>query len=142
MYVQSCMFIFCHVHSVNCGTCVVAGNDPSLKWLNDEPDPRLLTLIKYTDSEGKDQTFDLIKRIQNDCKKLGTVLGIDRETLTAFYETNKPKPEVCEDILDEWLKRGEGDYEGTWDGLLRAMNDAGLGGVAEHLNMALTLHFR
>ena len=111
--------------------------------MNYELDPGLLTLIKYTDSEGKDHKFYLIKKIQNDCDELGTVLGIDKETLDAFYETNKPKPaKVCADILDEWLKRGEGDYDGTWAGLLRAMVDAGLGGVAKQLNMALTLHFR
>ena len=110
--------------------------------MNKEPEIKLLTLIKYTDSEGKEYKFHLISKIQNDCKRLGTVLGIDEETLTAFSERNKPKSDVCTDILHEWLKRGGGDYDVTWGGLLKAMNDAGLGHVSKQLNRALNLHFK
>ena len=109
------------------------------------PDPGLLTLIKYTDSEGKVERFYLIKRIQNDCKKLGSVLGIDEDTLTTFStQRNNDIPEMCNDILHEWLKRGdeESEYDGTWAGLLQAMDDAELGGVAQKLKEALTLHFK
>ena len=125
-------------------TCIAigAGNDPNPKWMNKEPDIRLLTLIKYTNPEGKEDRFYLTRTIQNDCKYLGTFLGIDKETLTAYSEKIKPKSEVCEDILYEWMKRGEGDYVVTWAGLLKAMDDAGLGGVANQLIRALNMHFK
>ena len=110
--------------------------------MNEELDPGLLRLIKYTDSEGKVERFFLIKRIQNDCKRLGGVLGIDEDTLTAFSKKKDDILEVCNDILHEWLKRGEGKYDGTWAGLLQAMNDAELGGVARKLKEALTFHFK
>ena len=120
----------------------VGGNDPNPKWLNDEIDPGLLTLIKYTDSEGRVRRFYLIESIQNDCKMLGKVLGINEGTLTAFYNKKDDISEVCNTILHEWLKRGEGKYDGTWAGLLQAMEDAQLGGVARKLKEALTLHFK
>lgn len=122
-----------------------AGNDPNLKWTNKQPDIQLLILIKYTNSEGEEDRFYLTTRIQNECKHLGTLLGIDKGTLTAYYEKNKPKPEVCEDILDEWMKRGKrhkGGYDVTWAGLLKAMDDAGLSGVTDTLINALKLHFK
>ena len=110
--------------------------------MNNELDPGLLTLIKYTDSEGKENRFYLIKKIQNACKKLGDVLGIDEDTLTAFSKKKDDISEVCKDILHEWLQRGEGQYAGTWAGLLQAMNDSELGGVARKLKEALTFHFK
>ena len=121
-----------------------AGSDPNFKWMNKEPDIRLLTLIKYTTPEGKEDRFYLIRTIQNDCKNLGTHLGIDEETLTAYSERSiyKSKTEVCKDILYEWMKRSEGDYNVTWAGLLKAMDDAGLGGVANLLFRTLNLHFK
>ena len=119
-----------------------AGNDPNFKWINKEPDIKLLTLIKYPNSEGKEDRFYLTRTIQNNCKNLGTFLGIDKETLTSYSEKSKPKSEVCEDILYEWMKRSEGDYDVTWAGLLRAMDDAGLGGVANQLFRTLNMHFK
>lgn len=99
---------------------------------------KLLTLIKYNDSEGE-RMFNLIMKIQNDCKDLGTVLGIEEETLNSFKPGVSPK-DKCTTILHKWIQRGKGDYEVTWDGLLKALNDSGLGGIAKHFEKALTFH--
>ena len=99
---------------------------------------RLLHLIKYIDSEGKDQKFHLISEIQNSCRRLGTLLGITKATLDGF-DSSLTLEEQCEKILDLWITRGDGEYSVTWAGLLQAMEDAELGGVAKHLTEALTL---
>ena len=132
------------MYTLHCLLCIAigAGNDPNPKWMNKEPDIGQLNLIKYNNSEGKEDRFRLTRKIQNDCKNLGTLLGIDKETLTAYSEKSKPKYEVCEDILYEWMKRGEGDYDMTWAGLVKAMDDAGLGGKANQLIRALNMHFK
>lgn len=102
---------------------------------------QLLQLIKYTDSKGNSVEYRLINKIQNDCKQLGYRFGIDQETIKGF-DKNKVSPpvEVCEDILNEWIRRGKGDV--SWGGLLKALEDVELNGVAKHLWNALTLHFK
>lgn len=112
-------------------------------WMNKEVDTKLLTLIKYTDSEGKVKRFNLLREIQGDCTRLGSILGIDEDTLTASENSKDNQEQVCKNILvDKWLKRGEGGYDATWAGLLEALEDASLGGVAKKLNETLKLHFK
>ena len=130
------MYTLHHFICIAIGT----GNEPHLRWMNKEPDIRLLTLIKYTNPEGKEDRFYLTRTIQNDCKNLGTFLGIDKETLPTLRRVSLNLR--CEDILYEWMKRGEGDNDMTWAGLLKAMDDAGLGGVAHQLISALSMHFK
>jgi hypothetical protein len=108
------------------------------KWLNMEPKMKLLHLIKYTDSDRNNKMFRLISEIQNSCKRLGTLLGITKATLDGF-DSSLTLEEQCEKILDLWITRGDGEYSVTWAGLLQAMEDAELGGVAKHFREALTL---
>ena len=107
----------------------------SSSWLNEEPEMKLLHLIQYTDSEGESGTFRLIMTIQNDCRHLGIQFGIDTAILDGIDGTPDKK---CERILDRWLKRGDTkEYKVTWAGLLQALEDLQLKGVAKHLKIAL-----
>ena len=99
---------------------------------------KLLHLIKYTDSDGNNKMFRLISEIQNSCRRLGTLLGIPKATLDGF-DNSLTLEEQCEKILDLWITKGDGEYSATWAGLLQAMEDAELGGVAKHFREALTL---
>jgi hypothetical protein len=122
---------------VTCTTQSTSPQNQAPKWLNVEPQMKLLHLIKYKDSEGNDKKFRLISVIQNNCRHLGTLLGIEEAQLDSF---DSLKPDVqCREILDLWITRGEGDYPVTWAGLLEAMEDAELGGIANSLREALTL---
>ena len=98
---------------------------------------KLLHLIKYTDFEGNDKEFRLIKKIQNNWRELGTLLGIDKATLDGF-DSSLTQKEKCEKIFDLWITKGEGEYSVTWAGVLRALKDAELGGIAKDLSEALT----
>ena len=100
---------------------------------------RQLHLIKYTDSEGNAKTFRLLEEIQNNCRVLGIVLGIEKATLFEALDKRLTPVEQCEFILSLWLMRGDGEYSATWAGLLQALEDVELGGVARHLREALTL---
>lgn len=117
---------------------MVVGVGENLEWMKQEPDMTLLVLIKYTDCEGNIKRFNLIREIQNDCKDLGTVLGIEEETLNSFGKISEA--EECTFILQKWIQRGKIRYEVTWDGLLEALEDAWLGGIANHLKKALVFH--
>ena len=109
-----------------------------MKLINKEPEMNLLHRIKYTDSEGNSGTFHLIKTIQNDCRSLGTQLGIE-EAILYGLDSKLSREEKCEKILDLWIKRGEGKYEVTWAGLLQALEDIQLKGVAKHLRTVLAM---
>ena len=101
----------------------------------------LLQLIKYTDSKGNRDEYRPISNIQNHCKKLGERLGIDRNTIIGFDKNNvRPPSDVCEDILHEWINRGQGDV--SWHGLLQKLEEVQLEGVAKHLYSALEKYFK
>ena len=108
------------------------------EWLNDEPEMRLLQFIKYV-AKGVKKEFRLIKQIQNDCKDLGTQLGIEEPTLKGIESDSSNLEQRCKTILHKWMTRADGKYPVTWAGLLQALEDVQLGGVANHLREALTL---
>ena len=107
------------------------------EWLNNEPEMRLLQLIKYTDSKGEKKEFRLIQQIQNDCRNLGTRLGIDEPTLNGIDNSHRNPEQKCRAILDLWMTRDDGKYDVTWAGLLQALEDVQLGRQAKHLREAL-----
>ena len=112
--------------------------DKASKWMNAEPEMKLLHLIKYTDSEGNDKKFRFISEIQNSCRRLGTQLGISTATLDGI-DRHLALEDQCEKILHLWITKGEGEYGVTWAGLLQALEDVQLRRIAEHLREALTL---
>ena len=109
--------------------------------MDEEPTLKLLQFIRYTDHKGNDRTYRFIQKFKNHCTQLGTYLDIEKETLDSFSKSNKTPEEICGEILDIWMKRGESSYEVTWGGLLMALEDAQHGGVAKNLEQALRLHF-
>ena len=100
-----------------------------------EPTIKLLSLIKYTDSEGEEQTFRLITDVQNKCPDLGTELGIDPATLTGIRSSLGSPSYVCKEILETWIDRG---VDVTWGRLLQALHDMQLGRIEKHLREALS----
>ena len=97
-----------------------------------------LHLIRYTDSAGNEKAFRVISEIQKNCRRLGFQLGIEKATLDGV-DSSLALEEQCEEILDLWIRRGDGEYSVTWGGLLEALEHADLGGIAKHLKEALTM---
>ena len=102
----------------------------------------MLSFINYKTSEGN-KKFYLIARIQgNNCVSLGRLLEIEHETLKAIERQYREDPvPVCTSILDTWITRAEGRYKITWGGLLNALRDARLGGIANDLEKALEHYY-
>ena len=139
MYDHYCvLYTGCHVlinfrnNSMSCFA------DQALKWLNKEPEMKLLRLIKYKDSDGNFEAFRLITTIQKNCIDLGTQLGIETATLRGI-DDKLSQEKMCEEILYLWIMRGDRDYKVTWAGLLEALEDLQLKGVAKHLKTALIM---
>ena len=112
--------------------------------MNQEPTLQLLSLIQCPNPDGSTTSFYLIREIQNRCIVLGTRLGIDEPTLQSLRERNVHHglERLCTEILNEWIIRGEGNYNVTWAGLLQALQDVPLKGIAKRLKEALTLYFK
>ena len=97
----------------------------------------MLYHIKYTDKERNEQNFYLI---QTKCKKLGTILRIEQGTLDSFDIKYRGDMEsFCKTALHIWITRALGKCSVTWGGLLEALKDAQLGGIATKLEAALKL---
>ena len=113
---------------------------PGENWRELEPQEDMLYHIKYTDEEGNEQNFYLIGKIQTKCKKLGTILGIEQSTLDSFdIKYRGDMEDFCKTVLHTWITEAPGKYSVTWGGLLKALGDAQLGGIATKLETALKL---
>ena len=95
----------------------------------------LLSLIKYTDSQGHEEKFYLISEVQNDCHNLGIQLDVSPATLNGLRSTYGNPPDFCREILRIWINQGEGV---SWGRLLQALDDIKLGGIANRLSKALS----
>ena len=103
----------------------------------------MLFHIKYSDLEGEEQSFHLIDEIQADCERLGTILGLGHSTLNGFDNRHRgDMPKFCKTVLHTWITRAQGKYSVTWGGLLDALKDAQLGGIATSLEKALDLFYQ
>ena len=110
-------------------------------WKQLAPKERMLFFIEYETSEGNEE-FYFITKIQTKCMSLGDILGIEHETLQGIQGQHQKNPvPVCSSILDTWITRAEGPYEITWGGLLDALRDARLGGIANDLENALEHYY-
>ena len=67
-------------------------------------------------------------------------MNIEQPTLEGFERSHKDPVDICNKILGTWLERG-GDHV-TWAGLLQALGDAQLGGIAKQLTEALNAYYR
>lgn len=108
-----------------------------------KPEGKKLYSIIYTDLEGKEQSFHLIDKIQADCARLGTILGLEYNTLKGIdKEYRSDMPGFCNEILQKWITRAKGEHSVTWSGLLDALKAAQLGGIATDLEKALDLFYQ
>ena len=122
--------------------CTVVPDHPEESWKQLAPVEAMLSFIGYKTSKGNER-FYFIQAIQTDCISLGRLLGIEHETLEAFQRQLREDPvPVCTSILHTWITRAEGPYQITWSGLLDALHDARLGGIAMRLENALKYYYR
>lgn len=103
----------------------------------------MLVHFKYIDLEGQKQDFRLIQDIQADCKTLGKILGVEHGTLERLNEKHRGDlQDICNDVLHIWIVQDLGYYRVTWGGLLEALRDAELQGIAKDLEKAMNLFYK
>lgn len=98
-----------------------------------------LTLIKWTDSLGKQRKLRIVQQICPKWRQSGNLLGISDPVLESILsQYHGDLEECCYAVMRKWLDNGSPDYPLSWDGLLELLNDIECSQVAEDLQDALS----
>ena len=100
-----------------------------------------LTLIKWTDSQGKQHKLRIVQNICPKWRQIGNLLNISDSLLESILSQYRGDlEECCYAVLRQWLDNGSPDYPLTWEGLLELLNDVDCSQVADELRDALGLN--
>lgn len=102
------------------------------------PSLSTLSLIKWTDNDGKTHKLELFDEICGKWKCIGIRLGLKSDTLDNYEQKSKDNVERCQNVFTHWINNnGHQDYPLTWDGLHILLCDIGKSSVAETLKEGL-----
>ena len=100
-----------------------------------------LTLMKWTDSQGKQHKLRIVQNICPKWRQIGNMLNISDSLLESILSQYRGDlEECCYAVLRQWLDNGSPDYPLTWEGLLELLEDADCAQVGEELRDALGLN--
>lgn len=100
---------------------------------------RYLSLIKWDDSEGQTQKFELVSKVSSKWRDFGRQVQLDEDKMDGWQrEKQGNTKELWLSVMDAWLK-GQGDeYQRNWEGLFEMLEDVNMKGVVEDLKHALS----
>ena len=101
-----------------------------------------LTLLKWKDEHGKEQTLRLVEKISCKWLNFGLAVDIEEDRLEAWKQQHHEEASGCLlEVMMHWLRSGGcEDYPTTWEGLHQLLVDVGYEKVAEELKTALASH--
>ena len=100
-----------------------------------------LTLMKWTDSQGKQHKLRIVQNICPRWRQIGNLLNISDSLLESILSQYRGDlEECCYAVLRQWLDNGSPDYPLTWEGLLELLNDVDCSQVADQLKDAQGLN--
>ena len=100
-----------------------------------------LTLIKWNNSQGKQQKLRIVQTICPKWRTIGNLLDISDPVLESMLSQYRGDlEECCYAVLRQWLDNGSPGYPVTWEGLLELLDDVDCSQVAEDLRDALDLN--
>ena len=112
----------------------------SLITVSDNVSVKTLTLIKWTDPQGKLHKLRIVQSICPQWRNIGNLLDISDSVLESTLSHYRGDlEECCYAVLRRWLDNGSPDYPLTWEGLLELLEDADCAQVAEELRYALSI---
>ncbi len=91
-----------------------------------------LVLIKWTDSNNKEQRIQIISELSPKWSDISDLLGF-RTALTQQIELNCNRvQDRCKEVMRLWLSSEEGAYRypTTWEGLIKLLEDIDLSSLA------------
>ena len=97
-----------------------------------------LTLLKWTDSGGKNHSLRLRDEMSSRWHEVGDLLGVATSRQDGIHTQRMGDVRLCcRDIFLDWLQMEEKSYPASWEGLLVLLEDLQLNNLAKKLNEAL-----
>ena len=119
----------------------IFANYYSLLTVSDSVSVKNLTLIKWTDPQGKLHKLRIVQSICPQWRTIGNLLDISDSVLESILSQYRGNlEECCYAVLRRWLDNGSPDYPLTWEGLLELLADIDCSQVSEELRDALNLN--
>ena len=110
-------------------------------WSNERPTMAQMYLMKYTSSDGQQNNFRLIDKIQGHWRDIGTLMKIESSVLNDFESHCRGNlKEQCRKVLEAWIAQGSRNYPVTWSGMSTVLKDVLLGEVSCQLEEVLGKH--
>ena len=100
-----------------------------------QPNLRNLTLIMWTNKEGKQETFHLQQSICDKWVIIGDLLHVPSSFIAVWK--NKQPLDCIRNVLDYWLNSQGDTYPVSWKGLHQLLVDAQLSEYAVRLKKAI-----
>ncbi len=99
-----------------------------------------LTLLKWTDRDGRPQTLGLRDDISCHWRDVGDLLELGSPSLEGIAIHRRDDVRLCcRDVLQDWLNDGSQSYPATWEGMLNLLEDIKLASISLKLRSALNL---
>ena len=104
------------------------------------PSLSTLTLIKWTDREGKHSSLKITELISAKWNKVGIMLGQQMSTLDNISQKSDDNIDRCLRVFSHWIEaQGSPRYSLTWEGLLELLRDIDHSSAAKKLSDALKI---
>ena len=103
------------------------------------PSLAALSCIRWTDENGRRQTFRLVDKASAKWQLFGTLLGVSSNNLTAWEVEHQRNAVSCwNKVMNFWLTGGgSSEYPISWEGLFILLADADLSEVAKDMEIAV-----
>lgn len=100
---------------------------------------KTLTLLKWRDEHGFEQTFRLVDKVSAEWMQFGLLLDIGMNQLKEWGDQHRGKASNCwKEVMEHWLERdGTCDYPATWEGVYDLLKDMSCSKVAEDVQKAV-----
>ena len=97
-----------------------------------------LTILKWTDEGGREQSFSLQRRVSAAWRKFGKLLDFKFIHLRGLEQQYRGVGDDCWDhVMQHWMDGGSKSYPPTWQGLYSLLKDVGFAAVTIELKEAV-----
>ena len=111
--------------------------------LNVTVEHHLLDLIRWEDENGATRELKIYSKTAHKWRQIATRLGIEPGEIESIEENNPKNHSRLVAVMGQWFDNANNlpnasRYPKSWPGLINLLEDAGLGMVAEKLQLALS----
>ena len=97
-----------------------------------------LIMLEYTDHDGQSQNLRLKDELSKKWEEMGDLLGLSLPQLNSISKRHTDPLECCREVLVLWFEMGgDKDYELSWKGMVKLLDNLRLNKISKDLEFAL-----